>query len=662
MLRFALTPLLLLLCAATAAGQQDTFFVDPVNGSDANTGTANDPFQSITHVLGLGSLDAGDTIFLGSGVYNATNGIDGSGNQLETFPLTIPDGVTIEGESLISPAQIDGATTMGNVPTLLELGESVTQLTELVDIEFENCGTVFFSDAANSVAALRFDNCGFTNYGNYGINLELAGGRVDDAVFVQGCDFDTTSGTGVRLVVSDNTTLDDGAIEDCTFSGGLSAVLLETGLLGTIEDEFQVARNTIEEFSVVAIQLNAQTGSAQISATVRGNVIAGDNNNGTTETGISLLCGNTLGAGSPSVIDALISYNDVSQANVNLRLETASTLAGASRIESVFAGNLIRNGTDYAVRFFSAIDDGGMTPDFGGKVGGSPNAGRNTFDFEATGNDPEIGLDPDGDISGPIAMAFNFWPSGLNPQQRTNLFSQAVNYPTFSPILDNTLIGSLSRAVIQPNDPEVLTISLTNGRFVVHVDENFLPDVEAVIGSFGQYKKFEITGPDGTIVIDPADLQVVAINGTEISFSVPGLSEGNYNIQFTNPGFQQLVTIGLRVASGGGGGGDGGGGCVVATAAHGDYHAPEVRILRGFRDQYLLPHAPGRALVRGYYEHGEPLAVWIAERPWARKATRAALSVPTAFAWTLTEWNLGQRFLAGVLLLGASFWLLRRRS
>ena len=41
--------------------------------------------------------------------------------------------------------------------------------------------------------------------------------------------------------------------------------------------------------------------------------------------------------------------------------------------------------------------------------------------------------------------------------------------------------------------------------------------------------------------------------------------------------------------------------CYIATAVYGSYDAPEVRVLRKFRDSKLLPYLPGRIFVKIYY-------------------------------------------------------------
>jgi len=74
------------------------------------------------------------------------------------------------------------------------------------------------------------------------------------------------------------------------------------------------------------------------------------------------------------------------------------------------------------------------------------------------------------------------------------------------------------------------------------------------------------------------------------------------------------------------------GGCFIATAACGSAYAPEVELLRGFRDRVLAPRAMGREIVALYERCSPPLAQSIAAHPGIRKAVRVLLIRPLAWA------------------------------
>ncbi len=112
-------------------------------------------------------------------------------------------------------------------------------------------------------------------------------------------------------------------------------------------------------------------------------------------------------------------------------------------------------------------------------------------------------------------------------------------------------------------------------------------------------------------------------------------------------------------------GGGGGGGCFIATAAYGSYEAPYVRLLREFRDQFLLTNAAGTWFVEQYYTWSPPMADWLRGHDGWRAVVRIALLPLIAMSWILVEASLFSQIvilLLGVALPFALFGWRRRRT
>jgi len=69
----------------------------------------------------------------------------------------------------------------------------------------------------------------------------------------------------------------------------------------------------------------------------------------------------------------------------------------------------------------------------------------------------------------------------------------------------------------------------------------------------------------------------------------------------------------------------GGGGCFIATAAFGSMMEPHVKILREFRDRFLLNNSLGKAFVRLYYTYSPPIADFIATHDNIKAMVRLSL-------------------------------------
>jgi len=96
----------------------------------------------------------------------------------------------------------------------------------------------------------------------------------------------------------------------------------------------------------------------------------------------------------------------------------------------------------------------------------------------------------------------------------------------------------------------------------------------------------------------------------------------------------------------------GGGGCFIATAAYGSLMEPHVKILRDFRDRFLLGNTVGKSFVRLYYIYSPPIADFIAKHDSLRTAVRMGLLPVVGISWVILK--LGPLFTMTLLILFVS--------
>jgi hypothetical protein len=79
----------------------------------------------------------------------------------------------------------------------------------------------------------------------------------------------------------------------------------------------------------------------------------------------------------------------------------------------------------------------------------------------------------------------------------------------------------------------------------------------------------------------------------------------------------------------------GGGGCFIATAAYGSALEYHVKILREFRDTYLMPTNLGRGFVKLYYQYSPALADVIVKHDSVRGLVRCGLAPVVGMAYVV---------------------------
>jgi len=101
-------------------------------------------------------------------------------------------------------------------------------------------------------------------------------------------------------------------------------------------------------------------------------------------------------------------------------------------------------------------------------------------------------------------------------------------------------------------------------------------------------------------------------------------------------------------------------GCFIATAAFGSKFEKHVRLLRRFRDLYLMPFKIGRVFVNAYYRYSPPVADFIADHDTLRAMVRWSLIPLIGLSWMLLHLGAVPTFLFLILISSSSFFYYRK--
>lgn len=201
-----------------------TIYVDVSNTTAPFLGTPADPFTTITDALSLGSPVSGDTIVVAAGTYDGSLG--------ESYPITIPNGVTIKAQDSTQANWPRVGGDAGSADAVMQiLAESTNQIdTQIRQIYFlgEDTATV---DAPPSIL-IRVDNGKSINRSGvldcYFERSEMNGTGADNpTILVEFGQTNSTADHTIRIKECTIQASQRGAIEVTQIDAGSSLAVLD---------------------------------------------------------------------------------------------------------------------------------------------------------------------------------------------------------------------------------------------------------------------------------------------------------------------------------------------------------------------------------------------------------------------------------------------------
>ena len=302
--------------------------------------------------------------------------------------------------------------------------------------------------------------------------------------------------------------------------------------------------------------------------------------------------------------------------------------------------------------------------------------GGYTYSFGAGEDDAwVIKIDSNGDIDWERTYGdiLSDWGRGIQETDSGGYIGYGSTYSAGAGSSDFTILKLYSDGDIDPSCGFEYSYSSETDTSVSGVNTNVLPantsilpltsscivhETTATVSLICEAPTYTLTlsaGTGGTTNPSPGmydcyndtDVQITAIPSSGYEFlnwsgNVPVGSESNNPITITMDSDKSITANFRAIDTGGDGDGDddGGGGapkCFVATAAYGSPMHPFVKVLREFRDKFLMPRSLGRKFVSLYYKYSPFVSELITKYKPLKVVVRVHLLPVVVFCYSMVK-------------------------